>query len=582
MSDTDRTIRILILEDSDFDAELEVRELRKAQISFVWEQVKTREAFQKALLGYSPDIILVDYNLPDLNGHEAIRLAKQTNPDVPAIVVTGAVGEDTAVGLFQIGASDFLLKERISGRLAPAVKRALEESSNRIARRLYEQEQEQIKKEMQHLATHDPLTGAASRPLLMDRLQTSLRAVDPKSPGAVFFSIQLNTFNQFNITYGVLVADQILVEIARRLSTLCQEQDLVGNFGNERFFLLLHREKLENQLQELLRLLKDCFAAPLRIRNVKIQVEASIGGGVLKNSADTPAEILAQCDEAMRKSRKPGETAISMVDESMIVDLKRQIALDSDIAEAVKNNQLFLHFQPIVSLTSGLMVGAEALLRFREKGGGIVPAGEFMEALIRTTALPLIDEEVVTNFLLTSGPAIRPLLQAGKFRFSFNISPGILANVGYGERMLERIQKGGAKPTSFKLEILEEGLMPTNGTVRENLAVLTRAGVQISVDDFGMGYSNLLRLSRLAVHELKVPRPLLGGILTGDSRLRAVLDTVLGIAKSLGLEVVAEGIEEKEEAEYLRKLGCQYGQGYLFGKAMPLEDLLLLLEKQGK
>jgi diguanylate cyclase (GGDEF)-like protein len=582
MIDPTRTIRILMLEDSDFDAELEIRELRKAGLSFVWQQVKTREEYQKALMGYSPDLILVDYKLPDLNGEEAILLSKKNNPDVPTIVVTGAVGEDTAVGLFQAGASDFLLKERISGRLGPAVKRALEEASNRLARRLFEQEQAQIKRELEQLATHDPLTGCASRSLLLERLNTTLKAVDPKAPSAAFFSITLINFKQFNVIYGVLVADQILVEIARKLSILCQGQDLVGNFGGDRFFLLLHREKLESQLQKLLRSIKDCFIVPLRIRNVMIQVEASIGGVVLKNPSDTPAEVLAQCDEAMRKNSAPGETRISMVDESLIAELKHQIALDSDISEAVRNHQLFLHFQPIVSLTSGLIVGAEALLRFREKGGAILPAGEFMEALIRTTALALIDEEVVTNFFLTWGPAISPLLQAGKFRFSFNISPGVLANVGYGERMLKQIQKGGGKPTSFKLEILEEGLMPTNGTVRENLAVLTRAGVQISVDDFGMGYSNLLRLSRLAVHELKVPRLLLGGVLSGDSRLRAVLDAVLGIAKSLGLEVVAEGIEKKEEADYLRKIGCQYGQGYLFGKAMPLEDLLLLLEKQGK
>lgn len=579
MRGTDRTIRILLLEDSEFDAELEIRELRKAKLSFVSMRVQTREDYRKALLSYSPDLILVDYNLPDLNGEEAILLAKKSCPDVPAIVVTGAVGEDTAVGLLQKGAADFVLKERISGRLAPAVLRALEESSNRMARRLYEEEQLQIKSEMQHLATHDPLTGAASRPLLMERLQTVLKAVDPKTPNFAFFSINLNSFKQFNITYGVIVADQILVEVARRLNNLCQGQDLVGNLGSDRFFLLLQRKNLEVEIPGLLRSIKDCFAPPLRLRNLSIHVEASIGGVVLRTPDSTPAEILAQCEEAMRKIKQRGETIISMADESMILELKHQIALDSEVADAVKNNKFFMHFQPIVDLSSGRITGAEGLLRFREKSGKVLPAGEFIEALIRTTTLHLIDEEVVNSFLLTSGSIIQPLLQKGLFRFSFNISPGILADVGYADRILDQIQKGRAKPTSFKLEILEEGLMPTNGTVRENIAVLTRAGVQIAVDDFGMGYSNLLRLSNLAIHELKIPRQLLAGILSGDPRLRAVLSTAIGIGKSLGLSIVAEGIEEKKEAEYLREVGCQYGQGYYFGKAMPLEDLVALVEQ---
>ena len=122
--------------------------------------------------------------------------------------------------------------------------------------------------------------------------------------------------------------------------------------------------------------------------------------------------------------------------------------------------------------------------------------------------------------------------------------------------------------------------MPTNGTVRENIAVLSKAGVRIAVDDFGIGYSNLLRLSQLAVHELKIPRPLLGAILSGDLRLQAVLNSVIAIARSLELSVVAEGIEKQVEVDYLRKNGCQYGQGYLFGKAMPLEELATLVKKQ--
>jgi EAL domain-containing protein (putative c-di-GMP-specific phosphodiesterase class I) len=282
----------------------------------------------------------------------------------------------------------------------------------------------------------------------------------------------------------------------------------------------------------------------------------------------------------MRQVKKRKKQDIYMVDESVIKELKRRSLLDNEILDAVRKKSLFLLFQPIVSLRTGKIHGAEGLLRFRQRDGTILPAVEFMDALIRTSSLSLIDEAVVSDFLASSKPLIETLLQREGFRFSFNISPGILANVGYAGKILAQIANAGANPESFTLEILEEGLMPTNGTVRENLTILKKAGVQIAVDDFGIGYSNLMRLSELPINELKIPRELIGGIRSGDARLKAVLETIVGIAKNLGLFIVAEGVETQAEAEHLRILGCEYGQGYLYGKAMPLEELLTLIVKQ--
>ncbi|MEI6375880.1 MAG: GGDEF domain-containing phosphodiesterase, partial [bacterium] len=320
-----------------------------------------------------------------------------------------------------------------------------------------------------------------------------------------------------------------------------------------------------------------CFGQPFHLRNLNITVEASIGGVILRIPGETTADILAQCDEGMRQVKLGKHEGILMVDDSIITELKRRSLLDNEIIEGVKSKRLFLLFQPIVSLDTGKIHGAEGLLRFRQKDGSIMPAGEFMEALIRTTSLSLIDEEVISSFLDSSRGQIEPLLQRKDFRFSFNISPGLLANVGYAEKILAQISKGGAKPDSFTLEILEEGLMPTNGTVRGNLAILQKAGIHVAVDDFGIGYSNLVRLSRLPINELKIPRELIGGIKSGDARLKAVLGTIVGIAKNFGLLIVAEGVEEQVEADHLRSLGCQYAQGYLYGKAMTLEELTTLI-----
>jgi len=576
-----KTVRILILEDSEFDAELIIRELRKADLDFVWQRVQAREEYRQALTSYLPDLILVDYRLPDFDGGQAIVMAKEICPEVPAIVVTGAIGEDTAVELFKKGAIDFVLKDRMEGRLGGVVKRALTESFNRVARREIEEQQRQLNAELRHLATHNPLTGVASRPLLIEKLQEAISEVDPKAVNGAFFSVDLDHFKQLNATYGVPFSDQVLVETARRLSTLCGERDLVGNLGGDKFYLLLRRPGLDGDLPELLKGILGCFQRPFHIRNFDITVEASIGGVVLRNPEDTTTDVLAQCEEAMRQDKKGKKQDIFMVDESVIKELKHRSLLDNEILDAVRRKSLFLLFQPIVSLKTGKIAGAEGLLRFRQKDGTILPAGEFMDALIRTASLSMIDEAVVSDFIAADGPIIEALLRRKDFRFSFNISPGILSNVGYAEKILAQISKGKAKPESFTLEILEEGLMPTNGTVRENLTILKKAGIQIAVDDFGIGYSNLVRLSNLPINELKIPRELIGGIRSGDERLKAVLETVVGIAKNLGLLIVAEGIEEEAEADHLRALGCEYGQGYLYGRAMTLEELVTMMSERG-
>jgi diguanylate cyclase (GGDEF)-like protein len=473
-----------------------------------------------------------------------------------------------------------VLKDRMSGRLVVAVERAVAEASNRVARRQVEEQQSQLNNELRQLATHDSLTGAASRPLFLERLQEALARIRPQAPDTALFLIDLDHFKQINVTYGATFADQILVETARRLSGLCGEKDLVGNLGGDKFILILCRDGLELKLPALLKEIQDCFNRPFHLRNLDITVEASLGGVVLRVPEDTTADVLAQCDEAMRQVKHGKQRSIFMVDESTIRELKRRNLLDSEIQEAVNTKSLFLLFQPIVSLKTGRIHGAEGLLRFRQKDGHILPAAEFMQALIRTSSLSLIDEAVISDFLASARGRIEPLLRDKGFRFSFNISPGILANVGYATKILAQIDGEGAAPGSFTLEILEEGLMPTNETVQKNLTQLQQAGVHVAVDDFGMGYSDLRRLSQLPINELKIPRELIGGIRLGDAKLNAVLKAAVGIAKVLGLFIVAEGVEELDEANYLRELGCDYGQGYLYGKAMPLEDLITLVEKQ--
>ena len=579
MNATDNNLRILLLEDSSLDAELAVRELRKASLDFVWKRVQTRADFEKALEEYHPSIILADYRLPDFTGGDALAIVRKRFPDLPVIIVTGAVGEDTAVELFKGGATDFVLKERLTQRLVQVVHRALEEAGNVRERKRIEEQQVQLLADLRHLATHDHLTGVAARPLFLEKLGEAILQIIPASPDTVVFSIDLDELPSIISLNGIAFGDQILVETARRLSTLCWENDLVGSIGGDRYFVMFRRHDIREKIGELQAELKQCFAQHYRIREMNFSIQASIGGVVLDNAEVTPQEVLEQCHEAMQRVKAAKSKGIIMIDAPIVVELRARKLLDKEITEAVAEGRQELFFQPIVSMESGRIVGAEGLLRIRRRDGSLLEASGFMQSLARTGLINSIDETLIANFLKQHGEQSKELLKKS-FRMSFNISPAILVDESYAGRILSQVVGAGLHPSSITLEILEEGLLPTNGTLHKNLEILREAGMLIAIDDFGIGYSNLQRLSHLPIQELKIPRELIAGIKSHDPRMLAVLKTTVGIAKNIGALIVAEGVETPEEADHLRELGCDYAQGYLYGRAMPLGELIVLVKGQ--
>lgn len=571
-------LRILLLEDSDFDTELIIRAIRRGGVDFVYTRVQTQEEFLKGLEEFNPDIILADYRLPLFDGSKALKIAKEHSPEVPVLVVSGTVGEETAVDLLRNGATDFVLKDRLIGRLVPAVRRAMSEVRDRRSSRESEVQREQLNRELRHLASHDHLTGAAARPLVLEKLAEAIAEINPLNPDSIFFFIDLDRFKWVNNNYGSTFGDQLLVEIARRLYSICRPQDLIGNFGGDKFSLLIRHINLREELPSLLDRITKCFEKPFAFHDLMIQVRASIAGVILKAPDITVSDVMLQAGEAMRLVKNNHLKKILIADEGLIRELQRRNTLDQKMVKALEHNRLFIAYQPIVDLVTGKAYGAEVLLRCRQEDGSVLPAAEFIESLERMKYMPEVDEWVFSHYLESVAATARPLLKRKNFRFSLNVSPSLFTSMNYAEKTLARLKTAGIPPTSLILEILEGSLFPTESSLNENLEVLRKAGVLIAIDDFGTGYSNLTRLSRLPIDEVKIDRAFLGGIVKGDSHMNAVLSAAVGVAKNLGYQIVAEGVEEQVEVDYLKKLGCRYAQGYLFGKAMPLEDLLLFVE----
>jgi diguanylate cyclase (GGDEF)-like protein len=573
-----QTIRILSLEDSELDEELIIRALRHGGLSFVSQRVETGADFAQAIKEFHPDLILLDCKLPTIDGTQALEMAVNLCPEVPVIIVTGTVGEDMLIELMRTGATDFVLKDRISERLVPAVNRAIQEIENLRARHLAEEQGTQLNKELRQLATHDPLTGAANRTLMMEILKKAVQETDPLNPSRVFFYIDLNRFKNINDNYGHQLGDQLLVQVTRRLDSIRRANDHLGNFGGDKFFLLMEEGNLKENLQLLINQIKGCFYQPFSVKGYNIPVTASIGGVLLNAPGITPSDLLLQAEEAMRLVKSGVHKGFCMADEVIIREMKHRNEIDQKMAKAIESNRLFLAFQPIVELESGKVIGAEALLRCRDTDGTIMSAADFIPSLERSNQLSPVDEWVFSELIHLYSGIAKPLLEIPGYRFSFNVTSSLLTTADYAEKILLKIKTAGISPNSVILETLEGSFLPNNETVQKNLALLRSEGVRIAVDDFGTGYSNMQYLFNMPIDIVKIDKTFISG---GNGKRHAILSAMVSIAKHLGYEVIGEGVEMESEAEALKALGCKYAQGYLYGKAMPPEDLAAFIRDHG-
>jgi diguanylate cyclase (GGDEF)-like protein len=579
-TDIHSTLRILHLEDSDFDAELIQRELRKGGLDCLIHRVQTESEFRKELETFDPDLLLLDYRLPSFDGAKALVIAKKCDPSIPSIIVSGTVGEDTAIELLRNGATDFVIKDRISGRLVPAIQRAIEEYWNRRARLQAEEELKELNKELLRAATHDSLTGLAARPLILEKLLEKSHSIDPLSPDSALFSIDINRFKEVNDRYGTSFGDQLLIETARRLSQIALSGDVVANLGGDRFLFLAGSLKEHGGMEALASKIRHWMMETFVLRNLRIQIQVSICGLLLASPEMKPQEVMSLLDEGMHQAKLKHHRTPFIIDKSFSESLRNRAALDLRVMDAVKDNRMFLAFQPIVDLFTGKISGAEALLRCKNPDGSVQSAGEFIPSLIRLNYLGVMDEWAFSHFLEFAPYIAGPLVGIPDFRVSFNASLSLLGSVGFAEKLLNQVQEAQFPPKSLKLEILEGEILSSDGVETANLNTLRAAGVKIALDDFGSAYSNLMRLASLPIDQIKIDRSLLAGIRTGDTKVNSVLKTALDIAHNLGYETLAEGVETEEEAAFLRELGCQYGQGFLYGKAMMMEDLIRKITSQ--
>ena len=444
---------------------------------------------------------------------------------------------------------------------------------------LLEQEQEAQSlalDEIEHLAYHDPLTGLPNRPLLLDRLIVALaRAKRTDRRIAVFF-IDLDRFKEINDSLGHTAGDSLLKLVADRLNGLMRQQDTLARFGSDEFALIVHDLDQVEHAAHLAQRYLDTIRLPYIVNEVEIFVSSSIGISFFPDDGTDAETLIRNADTAMNRAKEEGRDSYRIYSAEMNMRALERLGLENLLRHAIEQDELVLHYQPLIDLDSLRVFGVEALLRWKHPQEGLLLPVDFIHvAEISGLILP------IGRWVLEKACGDLERLQReidSDFLMSINLSTRQFRQHDLVETIRAAVERFGITAGTLQVEITETNAMDDAERTVAILAELRTVGVGISVDDFGTGYSSLEYLKRFPIDTLKLDRAFVEEI-ASDPGDDAIATAVIAMAHSLGLKVVAEGVENRAQLELLKSKGCDRIQGHLFSAALDIEELLRFLDE---
>ncbi len=444
-------------------------------------------------------------------------------------------------------------------------------------------ERHQAEQQLQHNAFHDTLTDLPNRALFMNHLQHALsRAKRHHDYVFAVLFLDLDGFKMINDSLGHLIGDRLLVGVAGRLQTCLRSNDTIARFGGDEFCILLDSIREEGDAIRVAERIQRDLAQPFHLMdqsNQEVTVSSSIGIVLSTGDYEQPAQLLRDADTALYRAKEHGRSRYEMFDTEMHLKVVERLNLETELRRAIERHEFVVHYQPIVALESGRIVGFEALARWQSPERGLVSPAEFIPVAEETGLIVPMDRGVLLVACLQLAqwqeafPGELPLFM------SVNLSTKHFAQPGLVEQVTQTMQQTGITPHSLKLEITESAIMQNPETVPDKLQQLRQLQVQLSMDDFGTGYSSLSYLHRFPLDTLKIDRSFISR-LGQQGENSAIVQTIIALAHHLKIDVVAEGVETREQATQLKAMGCEYAQGYVFSKPVNAEAAQALLKAQ--
>ncbi len=427
-------------------------------------------------------------------------------------------------------------------------------------------ETRRLTEQMSYLATHDPLTGLPNRVLLEDRLRHAIDRAKRENTFLGVLFVDLDQFKTVNDGLGHSAGDALLKLVGQRLKDVLREADTVARFGGDEFVIILENITEMPSINTILKKLQAQFDRSFRIEAHELQVSCSIGVVVFPRDGDNVESILKNADTAMYRAKQLGRANAQIYTPGMEGAARDQLMWSQRLQKAIRNNELVLYYQPQVDVTDGRVKGVEALVRWNHPELGLLMPDAFVPVAESTSLIQALDDWVIRE----ANAQLQQWRQAGltDLRVAVNLSPRQLAQPNVGRVIANTINGFDLNAPYIELEITERTIMHDLERTIANLRELKSIGVTFAIDDFGTGYSSLSHLTSLPVDRLKIDRSFIRSV-PDDAQNTAIASAIIAMGKSLGLSVVAEGVETPAQVDFLRAKGCNEAQGYLICHPMP-------------
>jgi diguanylate cyclase (GGDEF)-like protein len=438
-------------------------------------------------------------------------------------------------------------------------------------------EREIREQRLRHETVHDPLTGLPNRTLFMRRLSdATLRARRGQDGLFAVLFLDVDGFKLVNDSMGHHVGDEMLVTIARRLEGCVRGGDIVARLGGDEFAILLERIIDVRDAAMVAERVQEALLAPLSIGGYEHVTSASIGVALNSGASEQPEYVLRSADIAMYRAKNGGRGRYEMFDRAMHAEALTRLQIETDLRHAFERNEFFLHYQPIISLQSGTIVGAEALVRWRHFERGIVSPATFIPVAEDTGLVVPLGRWVLREACRQAREWRASTANARDFTISVNLSVREFAQPDLVRTVSSILEETGLPPKALRIEITESAIIGQKHPAIDTVDQLRTLGVAIHLDDFGTGYSALSYLPRLPLDAVKVDRAFTAAI-DQEERPLHVVRAIVSLAHAIGLEVVAEGVANQRQLELLREMGCDLAQGFTFSRPCNTDELATLL-----
>ena len=430
-----------------------------------------------------------------------------------------------------------------------------------------------------HDAFHDTLTDLPNRSLFLDRLKQAVERTK-RRPSLIFavLYLDLDRFKDVNDSLGHMIGDQLLIKIGEMLGDGLRSTDTVARLGGDEFVILLDdisdirdATRVANRIQEKLQ-------SPFNLLDHEVFITASIGIVLSATGYENAEDVLRDADIAMYRAKAQGKARYEIFDSHMREKIMLRLALEADLRQAIDRREFRVHYQPIVALDTYNIIGFEALVRWQHRDRGLLNPGEFISIAEETGLIHPIGRWILQEACRQIHQWQSDYPTEPKFTISVNLSVKQVIQGNLVELVREVLEETELDPSFLKLELTENALLDSVNTAIEVFTKLRELGVQIQIDDFGVGYSSLSYLSHFPADTLKIDKSFISNM-TSDESIKKIVESIVQLANGLGMNVIAEGVETNQQIEVLRKLGCVLAQGYKIAIPTGYEALSLMLAK---